>query len=171
MFWCGIWDKSHSWCSLDDKFHSASPREILLSSKLHHSCDLSQITQQNMLLPIQLVFEKKGQRSKSNWNRNLKLNWDSNLKLNWDPNSKSNWDSNSKSNWDSNLKSNWDSNTKWNWNSNLNICAISVQNKVKGNVWHIYHNESKVTHGQVNRGERVKEYNKAQQDMHADWWG
>ena len=29
-----------------------SPREILLSSKLHHSCDLSQITPQNMLLPI-----------------------------------------------------------------------------------------------------------------------
>ena len=30
-----------------------SPREILLSSKLHHSCDLSQIMHQNMLLPIQ----------------------------------------------------------------------------------------------------------------------
>ena len=55
MFWCEIWDKSHSWWHVDDKFHSASPREILLSSKLHHSCDLSQITPQNMLLPIQIT--------------------------------------------------------------------------------------------------------------------
>ena len=34
------------------KFHSASPREILLSSKLHHKCDLSQISHQNMLLHV-----------------------------------------------------------------------------------------------------------------------
>ena len=30
----------------------SSPREILLSSKLHHECDFSQITHQNMLLHV-----------------------------------------------------------------------------------------------------------------------
>ena len=43
--------KSHLLCSLDGIFHSASPREILLPSKLLYSCDLS-IIHQTMLLHI-----------------------------------------------------------------------------------------------------------------------